>query len=76
MQMENSKSMLRVLMGEALLLLLIQRILKVDARCSGKDGSRDVTAKVDPTGQGKNFQTIQVITNGNGVSDNPGDIHK
>jgi len=32
----------------------------------GKDGSRDVTAKVDPTGQGKNFQTIQVITNGNG----------
>jgi hypothetical protein len=32
----------------------------------GKDGSREVTAKVDPTGQGKNFQTIQVITNGNG----------
>jgi len=32
----------------------------------GKDGSRGVTAKVDPTGQGKNFQTIQVITNGNG----------
>jgi len=33
----------------------------------GKDGSREVTANVDPTGQGKNFQTIQVITNGNGA---------
>jgi len=32
----------------------------------GKDGSRTVSAKVDPTGQGKNFQDIQVITNGNG----------
>jgi len=32
----------------------------------GKDGSREVTANVDPTGQGTNFQKIQVITNGNG----------
>jgi len=32
----------------------------------GKDGSLEVTAKVDPTGQGNNFQTVQVITNGNG----------
>ena len=76
MQMENSKPMLRVLTGEPLFLLLIKEFLKFDARCSGKDGSREVTAKVDPTGQGNNFQTVQVITNGNGVSDNPGCILK
>jgi len=39
---------------------------------AGKDGSRQVTAKVDPTGAGKNFVAMTVTTNGNGNPTNVG----
>lgn len=32
----------------------------------GKDGSRQVTAKVDPTGTGTKFQEVKILKNGNG----------
>jgi hypothetical protein len=45
--------------------------------CSGRDGSLKFKAKVDPTGTGvaSAFVDMDITTNGNDVSDNPGDIH-
>ena len=76
MKVDPSQPTLPVLMGEALYFLI--RVYRFDAQCSGTDGSLRFVGKVDPTGTGENseFVDMNITTNGNNVSDNPGDIHK
>ena len=52
-----------------------QRVISL-TRCSGRDGSLQFKAKVDPSGTGENseFVDMDITTNGDNVSDNPGDI--
>ena len=40
---------------------------RIDCICSGVDGSRQVTAKVDATGTGNSFVAATVTTNGDKV---------